>query len=107
MSTASATLSKSLLYIESVKTDCPYCHYSNHYPSFFKMLPFKRDLIKRVFNEQHDPALAAHTGLNSPFDQLFLRYIQAIHINEAVNSNDSLLIGKLWLKYLLALRGRR
>lgn len=76
---------------------CPYCHYSNHYLSFFKMLPFKRDLIKRVLKEQHDPVLAARTNLTSPFDQLFRKYIQAIHINEAVNSNDELLIGRLWL----------
>lgn len=76
---------------------CPYCHYSNHYLSFFKMLPFKRDLIRRVLKEQHDPVLAARTDLTSPFDQLFRKYIQTIHINEAVNSNDELLIGRLWL----------
>ena len=28
---------------------------------------------------------------------MFLRYIRAIHINEAVNMNDDLLIGRLWL----------
>lgn len=76
---------------------CPYCHYSNHYLSFFRMLPFKRDYIKRILKEQHTPALNAATELVSPFDHLFLRYIQAIHINEAVNVSDNLLIGKLWL----------
>lgn len=76
---------------------CPYCHYSNHYLSFFKMLPFKRELIKRVLKEQHEPVLESHTHLKTPFDQLFLKYIEAIHINEAINVNDNLLIGKLWL----------
>ncbi len=76
---------------------CPYCHYSNHYLSFFKMLPFKRELIKRVLKEQHKPVLENHAKLTTPFDQLFLRYMEAIHINETVNSKDYLLLGKLWL----------
>lgn len=76
---------------------CPYCHYSNHYLSFFRMLPFKRDYIKRILKEQHTPALNKAVDLTTPFDHLFLQYIQAIHINEAVNVSDNLLIGKLWL----------
>lgn len=76
---------------------CPYCHYSNHYLSFFNMLPFKKELIKRILHEQHDPVLRKHTDLNTPFDQLVLSYLQAIHINEAVNSANHLLIGRLWL----------
>lgn len=76
---------------------CPYCHYSNHYRSFFGMLPFKREYIKRILKEQHDPVIEKSTFLKSNFDHLFLSYIQAIHINESVNANDFLLIGKLWL----------
>ena len=76
---------------------CPYCHYSNHYLGFFKMLPFKRELIKRVLKEQHEPVLEQHTNLKTPFDQLVVRYLEAIHINEAVNVNDKFLLGKLWL----------
>lgn len=76
---------------------CPYCHYSNHYLSFFRMIPFKKELIKRILTEQHDPELKAHSSFNSPFDQLFFRYLQAIHLNEAINADDSLLIGRLWL----------
>lgn len=76
---------------------CPYCHYSNHYLSFFRMLPFKRDYIKRILKEQHTPVLNSAMHLTTPFDHLFLQYIQAIHINEAVNVSDDLLIGKLWL----------
>lgn len=76
---------------------CPYCHYSNHYLSFFRMMPFKRELIKRVLKEQHEPVLENHSQLKTPFDQLFLRYLEAIHINEAINVGDHLLLGKLWL----------
>lgn len=76
---------------------CPYCHYSNHYLSFFRMLPFKKEYIKQILHDQHDPALKAHEELKTPFDQLFLRYLRAIHINEAINVEDNLLIGRLWL----------
>lgn len=77
--------------------NCPYCHYSNHYRSFFRMLPFKREFIRRILKEQHDPVIEQSVFLKTPFDHLFLKYIQAIHINQAVNMNDSFLIGKLWL----------
>lgn len=76
---------------------CPYCHYSNHYLSFFKMMPFKRELIKRILREQHEPVLEQHHDLKTPFDQLVIRFLEAIHINEAVNASDDLLIGRLWL----------
>ena len=76
---------------------CPYCHYSNHYLSFFLMNPFKKELIKRVLTEKHEAVLKEHPNLNTPFDLLFLRYIRAIHINRSVNSEDHLLVGRLWL----------
>ena len=66
-------------------------------PQFFRMLPFKREYIRRILTEQHDPVIEQSTFLQTPFDQLFLSYIQAIHINEAVNMSDTLLIGRLWL----------
>lgn len=77
--------------------NCPYCHYSNHHLSFFNMIPFKREIIKRTLREQHDPVLKEYNRFNTPFDQLVLHYLQAIHINEAVNMEDHLLIGRLWL----------
>ncbi|MCM1298863.1 MAG: DUF2225 domain-containing protein [Firmicutes bacterium] len=76
---------------------CPYCHYSNHHLSFFRMLPFKKELIKKVLEEQHDPVLKAHSEFKTPFDHLVLRYLRAIHVNEAINSEDHLLTGRLWL----------
>ena len=77
--------------------NCPYCHYSNHYLSFFRMLSFKKEFIKRILKEQHNPVILKANSLNTPFDHLFVKYIQAIHINEACNANDNTLIGKLWL----------
>ena len=76
---------------------CPYCHYSNHYRSFFVMNPFKMDLIQRVLTEKHEPVMKEHADLESPFDQLFIRYIRAIHINRTVDPENDLLIGRLWL----------
>lgn len=75
---------------------CPYCHYSNHHLSFFNMIPFKREVIKRVLKEQHDPVYVKTQFLKTPFDHLIMKYLQAIHINEVVNYSDSLLIGMLW-----------
>lgn len=76
---------------------CPYCHYSNHHLSFFRMIPFKREFIKRILKEQHNPVIEEKKFLSTPFDQLVLKYLQAIHINESVNAADNVLIGSLWL----------
>lgn len=82
---------------------CPYCHYSNHHISFFRMIPFKREFIKRILKEQHNPVIEEKKFLSTPFDQLVLKYLQAIHINESVNAADNVLIGTLWLNlYWLA-----
>ncbi|MBP1544113.1 MAG: DUF2225 domain-containing protein, partial [Oscillospiraceae bacterium] len=82
---------------------CPYCHYSNHHISFFRMIPFKREFIKRILKEQHNPVIEEKKFLSTPFDQLVLKYLQAIHINESVNAADNVLIGTLWLDlYCLA-----
>lgn len=75
---------------------CPHCHYSNHYLSFFKMVPFKRDQIIRILEQQQKPELDKLSDFKTPFDLLFLRYLQAIHINMSVNSDDIYLIGHLW-----------
>ncbi len=78
--------------------NCPYCHYSNHYLSFFRTIPFKKEFIKKLLSEKMDPVMQSCGGnFNSTFDQLFLRYLRAIYINEATNSEDNLLIGRLWL----------
>ena len=61
------------------------------------MLPFKRDYISKLLKEQHLPAIEKAKFMETEFDNLFVKYIQTIHINEAVNMNDNLLIGKLWL----------
>lgn len=76
---------------------CPYCHYSNYYLNFFCVLNFKKELISKTLSEQHNPELSKANFMKTPFDHLFLRYIQAIHINEITNRNDVVLLGKLWV----------
>lgn len=77
--------------------NCPYCNYSNHYLSFFRIIEFKRDSVKQILEEQHYPVIEEKKELCTAFDNLVLRYLQAIHINESVNSADNVLIGTLWL----------
>lgn len=76
---------------------CPYCHYSNYNLNFFNVLSFKKEIIAKTVAEQHNPELVKATFMKTPFDHLFLRYIQAIHINEVTNRNDVVLLGKLWI----------
>lgn len=76
---------------------CPYCHYSNHYQHFFHVLEFKKEIIHKLIKEKQNPQLLKATFMKTPFDHLFLKYIQAIHINQVTNSSDIVLIGKLWL----------
>lgn len=76
---------------------CPHCSYSNHYLNFFLMDPFKKHMIERVLKEKHRAVLKQYTEFQSIFDQLFMRYIRAIHINESINPEDNLQLGKLWL----------
>lgn len=76
---------------------CPHCNYTNHYLSFFSVNAYKKDMIERVLREKHNDLVKRHTVYNSPFDQLFMRYIRAIHINLSINPEDNLKIGKLWL----------
>ncbi len=83
--------------------NCPYCNYSNHYLSFFRIMSFKKDAVKKILEEQHYPVIEEKKELCTPFDRLVLRYFQAIHINESVNAGDNALIGTLWLNlYWLA-----
>ncbi len=76
---------------------CPHCRYSNYYLSFFRLQAPQAELVKRLLSEQHIPVLTHAEAFASTFDRLFLRYLQAIHINEACNANDYTLLGKLWL----------
>lgn len=77
--------------------NCPYCNYSNHYLSFFRIMSFKTETVKKILEEQQYPVIEENKELCTAFDNLVLRYLQAIHINESVNSADNVLIGTLWL----------
>lgn len=75
--------------------NCPYCQYSNLYSRFFGILPQEKEHVRQILKEQHIPAIQRRPELKSPFDHLFIHYLQAIHINRT--ANDNLLIGRLWL----------
>lgn len=77
--------------------NCPHCNYSNHYLSFFRIMSFKRESVKQILESQHFPVIEEKKESCTAFDNLVIRYLQAIHINESVNSADNVLIGTLWL----------
>ena len=83
--------------------NCPYCNYSNHYLCFFRIMSFKRESVKKILEEQHYPVIEEKKESCTAFDNLVIRYLQAIHINESINAADNVLIGTLWLNiYWLA-----
>lgn len=73
---------------------CPHCHYSNFYTRFFSISEDEKEDIRHMLEEQHIPAIQRRADLTTAFDLLFIRYLQAIHINMAAGSN--LLVGRLW-----------
>lgn len=76
---------------------CPHCHYANHYLSFFRIHPMNLDQVRQLVKEQHAPVAQQAIAQGAQLDQLMVRYLQAIHLNEAINSGDSALIGSLWM----------
>jgi len=77
--------------------DCPHCAYSNHYLTFFNVTPGNFDRMMKVLQEQYEVVTRAKRTYTTPYDRLVLKYLQAIHLNEMVNSGDYAMIGKLWL----------
>ncbi|MBQ8518184.1 MAG: DUF2225 domain-containing protein [Agathobacter sp.] len=75
---------------------CPHCYYSNHYLRFFQINDMEKDLIKKVLKDEHRPVIEEPEADRSEFDYLVLRYLQAIHINELINSNANAWIGGMW-----------
>ena len=76
---------------------CPSCQYSNYRLNFFDINENDVKNIKRILREEHIPVIDDIVEKRTDFDNLILRYLQAIHINESINSKDHLLIGTLWL----------
>lgn len=76
---------------------CPECHYSNYRLNFFDVNENDAKNIQKILREEHIPVIEDIAGKRTDFDNLVLSYLQAIHINEAINSQDHRLIGTLWL----------
>lgn len=74
---------------------CPYCGYSNHYKNFFSVMPYMKDSISTHLKKQQE-TVRQRTELTSPFDALFLKYIEAIQVNKLISPTDYMLTGNLW-----------
>lgn len=82
---------------------CPYCHYSNHYLKFFSLIPTQTKLVRELLEKEQVPAICKLSFVRTLFDRMIVYYLQAIHINEVLNSENRLMIGKLWMNlYWLA-----
>ena len=75
---------------------CPHCYYSNHYLRFFNVNEAERDLIRQFLEKEHRPVVEDKEVDRSEFDELVLKYLQAIHLNETLNPNANVWIGGLW-----------
>ena len=75
---------------------CPYCCYTNHYLSFFKINQFEKNVIEHVLEDEHLPVVKDRNAKRTEFDVLVMKYLQAIHINEHINAGDNVLLGSLW-----------
>lgn len=79
-------------------TRCPHCTYSNTTNKFFTIDDNEVDRIKLILKTQHASVIKKNEDvLKSVFDNVILTYLQSIHINEALNSDDKATIGMLWL----------
>ena len=75
---------------------CDNCHYTNHYLRFFGINNFEFELVKKVLEKEHKPIVESRIAKRNAYDELVMRYLQAIHINEYINAGGDALIGGLW-----------
>lgn len=75
---------------------CENCHYTNHYLRFFGINNFEFELVKQVLEKEHRPIVESRIAKRNAYDELVMRYLQAIHINEYINAGGDVLIGGLW-----------
>ncbi len=75
---------------------CPHCQYTNHYLKFFSVNNFEYDVVTDVLSKEQRPVVKHNPESRSEFDNLILRYLQAIHINEHINPGANALIGGMW-----------
>lgn len=75
---------------------CPDCGYSNYYRSFFHTLPESPEFLHHVVMLERS-YLQERFPHPTHFDQLVFQYFGAIHFNQCVDPENTLLLGKLWL----------
>lgn len=73
---------------------CPECGYSNDNIHFQKLPAVAFAQVKEVVEAE---TAGQGEGGVSPFERLTLGYYRAIHFNQCLNAEDTLLLGKLWL----------
>ena len=76
---------------------CPHCYYSNYRINFFNLNPTEKKEIKMLLKDEHAPVVEFKAEERTPFDNLVLKYLQAIHINETIQGGEHAFIGTLWL----------
>ena len=82
---------------------CPHCYYANHRLQFSKVNTADSEKIKKVLKEQYAPIMEEPDKKRTAFDELVLKYLRALHLNEHINPDDNALLCTLWLKlYWLA-----
>lgn len=75
---------------------CPHCFYTNHYLKFFSINNFEHEVVEGVVAKEQRPVAKQGKENRSEFDNLVVRYLQAIHINEHINPGANALIGGMW-----------
>lgn len=76
---------------------CSNCYYTNHHLNFFKLYSAEAEKLQFILRDEHAPIVEQENVKRTAFDQLVLKYLQAIHINEHINASDNAMIGTLWL----------
>lgn len=75
---------------------CPNCSYTNHYLKFFAIHNFEYEIIKDLVRFEHKKIVDAYKLNGGKYDNLVVKYLQAININEHINPGETMLIGNLW-----------
>lgn len=76
---------------------CPHCHYCNYYLRFFNIEEEEITTVKKILEEEHKPVIESYPKPTN-FDMMVIRYLQAIHLQEHINQDDTEMTGTLWLK---------
>lgn len=75
---------------------CSSCFYTNHYLKFFGINNFEYDVVSKLLHNEHKHIRDARLEKRGDYDELVIKYLQAININEHINPGANVLIGGLW-----------